>query len=83
MSMTSFNVVSLIAIVPESEWRMPTLMVSWALAESVAAKPNANPAVTMSSRRVSGRSTTAAMDECIAMSFCLTRRKRHRAACER
>src|SRR5712671_7608348 len=27
ISMTSFRVVSLIAIVPESEWRMPTLMV--------------------------------------------------------
>ena len=31
ISMTSFNVVSLIAMVPESECRMPTLMVSWAL----------------------------------------------------
>lgn len=26
--MTSFSVVSLMAIVPESEWRMPTLIVS-------------------------------------------------------
>ena len=32
MSMTSFSVVSLIAMVPESECRMPTLIVSWALA---------------------------------------------------
>jgi len=28
MSMTSFSVVSLIAMVPESEWRTPTLIVS-------------------------------------------------------
>ena len=28
ISITSFSVVSLIAMVPESEWRMPTLMVS-------------------------------------------------------
>ena len=28
ISMTSLSVVSLIAIVPESEWRMPTLIVS-------------------------------------------------------
>ena len=37
MSMTSFSVVSEIAIVPESECRMPTLMVSWAKARLVAA----------------------------------------------
>ena len=32
ISITSFSVVSLIAMVPESECRMPTLMVSWACA---------------------------------------------------
>ncbi len=32
ISMTSFSVVSLIAMVPESECRMPTLIVSWAWA---------------------------------------------------
>ena len=35
--MTSFSVVSEIAIVPESEWRMPTLIVS--SAESAGAMP--------------------------------------------
>ena len=39
MSITSFSVVSLMAMVPESEWRMPTLIVSWALAGSAAARP--------------------------------------------
>ena len=29
-SIVSFSVVSLMAMVPESEWRMPTLIVSWA-----------------------------------------------------
>ena len=38
--MTSFSVVSLIAMVPDREWRMPTLMVSWA--DAGAAKPAAN-----------------------------------------
>jgi len=70
MSMTSFSVVSLIAMVPESEWRMPTLIVSWALAGSAAARPNANPAVAASRRRANGRSATAPVDVCIAMSFC-------------
>src|SRR5262245_4781704 len=32
ISITSFSVVSLMAMVPESECRMPTLIVSWALA---------------------------------------------------
>ena len=32
MSMTSLSVVSEIAIVPDSEWRTPTLIVSWAKA---------------------------------------------------
>src|SRR6185437_6060569 len=31
-SIVSFSVVSLMAIVPESEWRIPTLMVFWAAA---------------------------------------------------
>ena len=51
ISMTSFRVVSLIAIVPESEWRMPTLMVSWALAGNVAARPMASPAAAPSQQR--------------------------------
>ena len=36
MSMTSFSVVSLMAMVPESECRMPTLMVDCAWAEPMA-----------------------------------------------
>ena len=44
ISITSFSVVSLIAMVPESEWRMPTLMVSWALAGNTVARPIASPA---------------------------------------
>ncbi len=36
ISMTSFSVVSLIAMVPESEWRMPTLIVSSATAGAAA-----------------------------------------------
>jgi hypothetical protein len=32
-------------------------------------KPNANPAVAASKRRVNGRSATAPVDVCIAMSF--------------
>src|SRR6202048_3533136 len=39
MSMTSLSVVSLIAIVPESEWRIPTLIVSWAEAGGAAPNP--------------------------------------------
>jgi hypothetical protein len=71
ISMTSFSVVSLIAMVPESEWRMPTLIVSWAWAgNAAAARPNANPAVAASKRRANGRLATAPMDVCIAMSFC-------------
>jgi len=51
ISITSFSVVSLMAMVPESEWRMPTLMVSWAWAGNVAAaRPNASPAVAASKR---------------------------------
>jgi hypothetical protein len=81
MSMTSFSVVSLIAMVPESEWRMPTLMVSCALVQSVAARLNASPAVATRKCLASGRVTTAAMDVCIAVSFCSMRGKRRKAAC--
>ena len=70
ISMTSFSVVSLIAMVPESEWRMPTLMVSWALAGNTAARPSATPAVAMSKRRENGRPATAPEGLSIAMSFC-------------
>ena len=72
MSMTSFSVVSLIAMVPERECRMPTLIVSWARAGSAAARPSASPAVAASKWRASGRWATAPRGVCIAMSFCLT-----------
>ena len=39
ISITSFSVVSLMAMVPESEWRMPTLIVSSALAGSCRQEP--------------------------------------------
>jgi hypothetical protein len=48
----SFSVVSLIAMVPDSEWRTPTLMVSSAAFAPVKlAKPKINPAVAASQRR--------------------------------
>src|SRR6185436_7479683 len=46
ISMTSFRVVSLIAIVPDSEWRMPTLIVSPACANAAVAAPATRPAAT-------------------------------------
>ena len=50
--MVSFSVVSLMAMVPESEWSTPTLMVSSAaFADENAAKPKASPAVAASQRR--------------------------------
>src|SRR6516165_7988089 len=55
ISITSFNVVSLIAIVPDSECRMPILIVSWALAGDASASPKATPAAAASQRRESGR----------------------------
>ena len=67
ISMTSFSVVSLIAMVPESECRIPTLMVSWALAGNAAASPKASPvAAVRSHRRESGRSATASVELNIA-----------------
>jgi hypothetical protein len=57
-SIVSFSVVSLMAIVPESEWRIPTLMVSCALADIVAANVSANPAEAASQRLVCGRPAT-------------------------
>src|SRR4051794_38558933 len=59
ISITSFSVVSLIAMVPESECRMPTLIVSWACAEAVETAPNATAAAAASQRRVIGRGATA------------------------
>ena len=54
ISITSFSVVSLIAMVPESEWRMPTLIVSSACAGSAPISPSAAPpAPTSQPRRVS------------------------------
>ena len=68
ISITSFSVVSLMAMVPESECRMPTLIVSWALADGMAAKrPSVSP-VAKSQRRAIGRSATARMEWIIAMS---------------
>jgi hypothetical protein len=57
--MTSLRVVSLIAIVPDSECRMPILMVSCALAGRAIAKPMASPAAAASQRWDFGRSATA------------------------
>src|SRR6201982_1948881 len=50
MSTTSLSVVSLIAMVPESEGRTPTLVVSWAFGGMAAASPKATPAVAGSQR---------------------------------
>src|SRR5262249_11381134 len=51
MSITSFSVVSLIAMVPDNECRMPTLIVSWAWAAppapNMAADAAAKPAKTV------------------------------------
>src|SRR5438876_5323289 len=60
ISITSFSVVSLMAMVPDNECRMPTLMVSCALAGS-AAKAMASPAVAASQRRAIGRCATASV----------------------
>ena len=51
ISITSFSVVSLIAMVPESECRMPTLMVSSALTRRTVAVAAAKPAAAASQRR--------------------------------
>src|SRR5215510_11565659 len=68
MSMTSFSVVSLIAMVPESECRMPILIVSCALAEPVKNVPTRSPAAAISQRRVSGCAAAARSGVSIAMS---------------
>ncbi len=58
--MASFSVVSLIAMVPDNEWRIPTLIISCALAGKTAAiRQRQNPAVAASHRRATGRSATA------------------------
>ena len=49
ISMTSFSVVSLMAMVPESECRMPTLIVSWAMALLA---PMANPVANATPRNI-------------------------------
>src|ERR1700726_4847197 len=67
ISMTSLRVVSLIAMVPDSECRMPTLMVSCALAGH-AAKPMAKPAAAQSQRREIGRSASERNELSISMS---------------
>src|SRR5260370_32510813 len=58
ISITSLSVVSLMAMVPDNECRMPTLMVSCALAGS-RAKAIESRAVAASQRRAIGRSATA------------------------
>ena len=59
----SFSVVSLMAMVPESEWRMPILMVSSALAACTApVAVNARPAAAESHQRAFGRVATACID---------------------
>jgi hypothetical protein len=45
MRIVSFSVVSLMAIVPERECRIPTLMVSWAAATPESTLPAASSAV--------------------------------------
>ncbi len=63
MSMMSFSVVSLIAMVPESEWRIPTLIVSCAVAGKIAASDRAIPAVCNGKPPASNsRSATARME---------------------
>src|SRR3974390_3533700 len=55
ISITSLSVVSLIAIVPESEWRMPTLIVSSAraaVAQSASAPPISAPVARKNKRLV-------------------------------
>jgi hypothetical protein len=47
-------VVSLMAMVPDSEWRMPILIVSSARAGTVARIPRPSPAAPMIQRRVFG-----------------------------
>ena len=60
--MTSFRVVSLIAIVPDSECRMPTLMVSWALAGSARRQAHGEPGRGSKPAAGFGRSATDGED---------------------
>src|SRR5262249_26088859 len=62
ISTASLSVVSLIAIVPESEWSTPTLIVSSALAGAVATNPIASAAVAASQRRGAGRNAAVWTD---------------------
>jgi hypothetical protein len=65
ISITSLSVVSLIAMVPDSECRMPILMVSCAWAEGATVSPSTSPALAASqgtSRGNRGRLATARMD---------------------
>src|SRR5579862_3701193 len=55
ISITSFSVVSLIAMVPDNECRMPTLMVSCAFADTVANSDSANTAAVANQRQPSDR----------------------------
>src|SRR3981189_2715412 len=66
ISITSFSVVLLMAMVPEGDWRMPPLMVSCAWAGSAAASPSASPAVAASAWRNNGRRATVRMGLSIA-----------------
>src|ERR1700680_4795493 len=75
ISITSLSVVSLIAMVPDSECRMPILIVSsCALAGGGATRPSTSPAVAQSQGRNRDRPTTAPIDENIAMPSCFDAR---------
>src|SRR5712671_2460325 len=68
INMTSLSVVSLIALVPESECRMPTLIVSCPNAGKPRPAPMAAPAAgTSRRRRVSGRATAGRKELYIVM----------------
>src|SRR5262245_46537079 len=52
ISMTSLSVVSLMAMVPDSEWRMPILIVPPAWANALVATPASRPAATRPVRTI-------------------------------
>ena len=67
--MTSLSVVSLIAIVPESEWRMPILIVSSACAAkelSASAPPTNAPAARRTNRLVNDMVAPSPIDDAAA-----------------
>ena len=68
ISITSFNVVSLIAIVPESEWRIPILIGPCARAVEIIAGLQTRPAAAASPPRSTVRLATVLTGVVIAMS---------------